>query len=165
MGSRDDVTVVTDVGVLRAPESAAGASVGTWTGDVAGAEFGRTSVAEVPQAKIPITIPAKGKASSRDIPDYPQPSKWTDKKLADDRVPHRGALGLKLRLFVPKVRILIRKRRRPRISLVRRVNFLVFSPGGIQQNPVLGMVYSAIAVGALEQAVSGPDLLKTPGSA
>ena len=63
-----------NAGTVAGPEVgvnvANGAEVDVVSTVNAGSEAGRTSVALVTQAKIPITIAAMGKTSSRDIPDY-----------------------------------------------------------------------------------------------
>ena len=107
-------------GTVAEPDE--GVEVATGTGP------GTASVAEIPQANIPSTTAIRGGASSRDILDYPQPSRWTAKKLANHILPHLGIPGLKLRLFVPRVQVLIRKPHRQRIYLFWRVQIWFFCP-------------------------------------
>ena len=83
-GSVPDIAI--DVGSGKAviaervagPDESVGAATGAESDAAstvdAGVEAGRASVAEVPQANIPITTAINGRASSRDIPDYPRSS-------------------------------------------------------------------------------------------
>jgi len=77
--------------VVESDASFGGATGAASTVEV-GLEAGRASAAEVPHPNNPITTAIKGRASSRDIPDYPQPSDRTGKYLglAEYMLPHQG---------------------------------------------------------------------------
>ena len=110
------VDVGASVGLERALDGDAVLELRPVAASEAGADVAGTSVAEAPQAKIPIIIAVNGKASSRDIPQSFLPVQLDGLQHPDNLQPHCDPTDLQLSLHSCTVRAFIRKPVRPRIS-------------------------------------------------